>query len=30
MPASKPTTVDEYINAAPPLAQEKLKELRLS
>ena len=28
MPASKPTTVDEYINAAPPLAQEKLKELR--
>ncbi len=28
MPDSKPTTVNEYINAAPPPAQEKLKELR--
>lgn len=28
MPKSKPTTVDEYINAAPQKAQEKLRELR--
>lgn len=28
MPKSKPTTVDEYINAAPREAQEKLRELR--
>ena len=28
MPAVKPKTVDEYINAAPPEAQEKLMEIR--
>ncbi|HSK14108.1 MAG TPA: DUF1801 domain-containing protein [Phnomibacter sp.] len=28
MPDAKPTTVDEYINAAPPQAKEKLQELR--
>lgn len=28
MPKNKPTTVDEYIDAAPAEAQEKLQELR--
>ncbi len=28
MPGSKPTTVDEYIDAAPEKAREKLRELR--
>ena len=28
MPTTKPKTVDEYINAAPVEAQEKLLELR--
>ena len=28
MPKSKPTTVDEYIDAAPQQAQEKLREIR--
>ena len=28
MPKTKPTTVDEYIEAAPKVAQEKLREIR--
>ena len=28
MPKSKPTTVDEYISAAPDLARQKLQEIR--
>jgi len=28
MPAAKPTTIDEYINAAPEQAREKLHEIR--
>lgn len=28
MPKLKPTTVDEYINVAPPEGQEKLREIR--
>ena len=28
MPKTKPTTVDEYIKAAPKEAQEKLREIR--
>src|SRR5687768_12927393 len=29
MPKTKPTTVDEYINAAPEEAKEKLREMRV-